>query len=1157
MRMRKKIAFIVMALILTVSLFACGEDITISIPDQEITLKEGDTYQINAETNDESLSYQSSNEAVLTVSDTGLIEAISPGEVTVVITSDKDVEVQVIITVIVEKLVELEADQTSYTLKVGETIAIDITSNDTFVCDDKNDPTFDIDNDCNVIGKAEGEGTLTVTSVTDPSISIDITIIVRKVVTLEVEQESISIKVGESGKVIYESNDEVIFETSDSNILEVDDEGNILALLEGETTVTVTSVKDPTVSITVPVMVKKIINLNILQESYEVFVDKSIDILFESNDDVYYEVENESILVASTDGTITGLEPGLTTVTVISSYDGEVSATITVRVYAEAESINITGKDILNINDSITLSYDVTPIDSYATVSWTSSDDSIATIDDEGVLIANKTGFVVITATSNFDDTLISTFEVEIVDYMVVDGTKNSTDSIEYLGLTFNYDVNLFDNIQEAIDMAREGATIFVFEGVYDDAIVLDVNFLTIEGVGDSIINSSAVVDADNISIQNLHFTGQSSIVNTSNINGLTFKGNVVEDITSVSTFIEIEGVSDIEISENTFSNLNGNAIAVKNYTSGLIKIYKNNITVADTAIIISALNDYDIETKIQIERNIISSVNVGLDIFTISSINIDDYARFNQVSNYSVLAVKANANHNMDFTLNYWGSETPIYSDFENITEYELRGYYSNSTSIISESEYKVGAPVKILLPYYELEATIGEVYDIDYELLPTESSGSVKYITSNPEILRISDDKLNLVRSGESRLTILLNSNYNVYAVLNVSIITTPGIEVTPSVADQAFIVGDTLTLSSEVFPYTIADEAIYFESSDSTIATINQDGEIYSYSAGIVTFTTFLVNDPSVKTEFTIEFHSELSNSNLLDLLTMNQVNYTMPHTWTAYGNGYNYTDFKYESVSRYYFGDLEVNQSKMVPVSSGIRPGEPMDPHPTGITQYNPYNVYWVVIHDTANTSTGSGALAHANYLYNAAMNGTELWASWHFTIDDKYIYQHLPETERGYHAGDGSSLPLQGTTYLGGGNRNGIGIEMGVNDDADVYRIWQRTAKFAAELLTKYNLPRENMKYHNDFSGKDCPNTLRNAGLIPLFEKFVDIEYELANSYSNASITFVSNNPEYLDNAGRIIQMPDRAMTVSYTVTVSVDGVNTARTFYSYLPGTVK
>jgi N-acetylmuramoyl-L-alanine amidase len=239
-----------------------------------------------------------------------------------------------------------------------------------------------------------------------------------------------------------------------------------------------------------------------------------------------------------------------------------------------------------------------------------------------------------------------------------------------------------------------------------------------------------------------------------------------------------------------------------------------------------------------------------------------------------------------------------------------------------------------------------------------------------------------------------------------------------------------------------------------------------------------------------------------------------------------------------------------------VSSGIRPGEPMDPHPEGVTQYNPYNVYWVVVHDTANTGTGAGALSHANYLWNASQNGTELWASWHFSIDDKALYQSLPETERGYHAGDGSSLPLQGTTYLGGGNRNGIGIEMGVNDDADVYRTWQRTSKLVAHLLTKYNLPRENMKYHNDFSGKDCPRTLRNAGLVPLFEQFQDIEYKVASEFGDAQITFTSNDLEYLDNTGRIIAMPDRAMTVSYTITVLLDGIETSRTFYSYLPGTI-
>jgi len=282
----------------------------------------------------------------------------------------------------------------------------------------------------------------------------------------------------------------------------------------------------------------------------------------------------------------------------------------------------------------------------------------------------------------------------------------------------------------------------------------------------------------------------------------------------------------------------------------------------------------------------------------------------------------------------------------------------------------------------------------------------------------------------------------------------------------------------------------------------------------------------------------------------------VTYTTPHRWTAVGVGFNYNDFKYESVSRFYFGEYSVNQSKIVPVSPGIRPGEGMTPHPEGITQYNPYNVYWVVVHDTANTNPGSGALAHANYLYSNAMAGTVLNVSWHFTIDDKELYQHLPETERGYHAGDGSVLPGQSTTYLGGGNRNGIGIETGVNQDADVYRTWQRTAKFGTDLLIKYNLPLTHMRYHVDFSGKNCPQTMRNAGLVPLFEEMKSIEYKVSQNFPNAEITFVSDNPEYVDHTGRVIKMPDRAMTVSYTVTVTVDNVTTSRTFYSYLPGTV-
>lgn len=186
-----------------------------------------------------------------------------------------------------------------------------------------------------------------------------------------------------------------------------------------------------------------------------------------------------------------------------------------------------------------------------------------------------------------------------------------------------------------------------------------------------------------------------------------------------------------------------------------------------------------------------------------------------------------------------------------------------------------------------------------------------------------------------------------------------------------------------------------------------------------------------------------------------------------------------------------------------------------------------------------------------------MSETALWVSWHYSIDDTYIYQSLPENERGFHAGDGSTSPLHNNPYFGGGNRNGIGIEMAINEDGDMYRTWQRTAKLVVDILLRNNLPITQQAYHNDFSGKDCPNTLRNAGLIPLFEEFVENEFRVATDHPDAVITFVSNNPEFLDNHGRIIAMPERAMTVSYTITITENGITESRTFYTYLPGTVR
>lgn len=128
------------------------------------------------------------------------------------------------------------------------------------------------------------------------------------------------------------------------------------------------------------------------------------------------------------------------------------------------------------------------------------------------------------------------------------------------------------------------------------------------------------------------------------------------------------------------------------------------------------------------------------------------------------------------------------------------------------------------------------------------------------------------------------------------------------------------------------------------------------------------------------------------------------------------------------------------------------------------------IKYVVIHETDNTKTGANAEAHNHYLHGDGQNEK---TSWHYTVDDHEIWHHIPDDETAYHAGDGMKQ--------GGGNMNGIGVEMCVNADGDYEQTLQNAQKLAATLLYEYGLSIDDLKKHQDFSGKNCPSQLLNNG----------------------------------------------------------------------------
>jgi len=122
--------------------------------------------------------------------------------------------------------------------------------------------------------------------------------------------------------------------------------------------------------------------------------------------------------------------------------------------------------------------------------------------------------------------------------------------------------------------------------------------------------------------------------------------------------------------------------------------------------------------------------------------------------------------------------------------------------------------------------------------------------------------------------------------------------------------------------------------------------------------------------------------------------------------------------------------------------------------------------FITIHNTGNANRGAGAAAHAAYVKSA--EAADLPVSWHYTIDEGVIYQHLPDTETAYHAGDGS----------GPGNTQSIGIEICENIDGNLLGATNNAVMLVAQLCRKYSIPVQNVVQHNRWSGKDCPYQLR-------------------------------------------------------------------------------
>ena len=131
-------------------------------------------------------------------------------------------------------------------------------------------------------------------------------------------------------------------------------------------------------------------------ESYQLLATIEPETAFEKT--VYWSVDDEEIAIVDDNGVVTAKKPGTTIVTATTGDNIKATCTIISQVLPTSIVLNYTDVS-LKLTEKLQLTATVLPVNaSYKAISWRSSDDSIVTVDEFGLVTPAKLGEAVITA---------------------------------------------------------------------------------------------------------------------------------------------------------------------------------------------------------------------------------------------------------------------------------------------------------------------------------------------------------------------------------------------------------------------------------------------------------------------------------------------------------------------------------------------------------------------------------------------------------------------------------------------------------------------------------------------------------------------------------------------------------------------------------------
>jgi len=674
---------------------------------------------------------------------------------------------------------------------------------------------------------------------------------------------------------------------------------------------------------------------------------------------------------------------------------------------------------------------------------------------------------------------------------------RNPGETVSHLEYTLTIGTNAFATLQEAIDFAGEGDSIFVLPGTYSGATInknfikivgpnafvdpnmdvrgpeanvigiinvgANVHGLTITGMAfngagqvrgavtggidnfvfsfnnasgvstiaaaEGILDFPILNDADknsNFIIMNnrFDFTSQLRHVRLMNIQNLEVINNVFQGsaVRSFTDALRLTGTNNLNtggigvagnvvINHNKFFSIGQRAIWFHRYTAENIEIKHNlfdDVGTTEAGEPINIVNWAGTSTVINIRFNTFTNIGASGALQTIrlhnqgaqsgdwvANINFNNFNNIRSTRENFTLITNGGASVNEELLINaeanFFDGRTPgdipiFFVGVQNI------GVYIRNEGDLPDMNFSADlSPQSIVITNAISRLELFAEHLLRFEVLPDNATDKrVVFSTSNRNVLQVTNTgQIYAVGVGTATITIVTVVNELVAVSLTITVYK-------PDYLDIYYSNSSALNVGEEEMLVVVRngyEGVLQFTSSDSSIATVDSSGLVRAVSPGIALISVG-VNDQVLGTAGITVLEPLTTEDALLQfLIASHNSNVQRDNAITVTGFQFIYEHDLIHSVNRFLFEEHNIIE-RWIPVGG------------VGITHNNrPGTVrpkHYVVIHDTGSTAPGAGALAHANFVTGGG-NGT----SWHYTTGNDGVFQHIPDNEIAFHAGDGS------------------------------------------------------------------------------------------------------------------------------------------------------